>query len=268
MTTVSSTFGAAGSSAQLSIKRNENVEYSLSGSATATVLLEVDRSGGGAWETVATLDASTNPSGTYDHIGDRAKIRMTCSSYTGGTVTYSFNDVDVAGVEVITDPYGEVLATPKESGLDFTAGKLSVAGTPVTATGAEINVLDDAAIDLTIALAASTVTDGIEATITVKDGAGSAIDAVHALEVWISEASTGLGLTADSTGTVTVPSTGSLLTEYTDDKHFSILTAATGVAVVLLVDSNNPADQYFCVKHPVTGKAVVSAASGTNWEGA
>jgi len=228
----------------------------------------VDRNGGGAWETVATLDASTNPSGTYDHSGDRAKIRMTCSAYTGGTVTYSFNDVDVVGEQVITDPYGTVLATPKESGLDFTAGKLSVAGTPGTATGAELNVLDDAAIDLTIGLAASTVTDGLEATITVKDGAGSAIDAVHALEVWISEASTGLGLTADSTGTVTVPNTGSLLTEYTDDKHFSILTAATGVAVVLLVDSNNPADQYICAKHPVTGKAVVSAASGSNWEGA
>jgi len=268
MTTVSSTFTAVGSSAQLSIKRNENVEYSLSGSATATVLLEVDRNGGGAWETVATLDASTNPSGTYDHVGDRAKVRMTCSAYTSGTATYSFNDVDVVGEQVITDPYGTVLATPKESGLDFTAGKLSVAGTPVTATGAELNVLDDAAIDLTIGLAASTVTDAMDITITVKDGAGTAIDAVHEIEWWISEAATGIGLTADSySGDVTAV-TGTEWLEHTSKKHYTYLTDVNGVLVARAVASANPTDQYVAARHPITGKLVVSAASGTNWEGA
>lgn len=145
---------------------------------------------------------------------------------------------------------------------------LYVGGAEVTATAGELNMLDNIAATVDIVLAASSTTDGMDVTLTVQDAAGNTIDAVHALEVWISESSSGLGLTADSTATVTVPTTGSFLTEYTDDKHFSIVTAATGIAVVLVVDSNNPTDQYICVKNPVNGKVIVSAASGTNWEGA
>lgn len=137
----------------------------------------------------------------------------------------------------------------------------------VTATGNEVNILDGAPATITIDLAASATTDGMEATITVKDAAGNAIPAVHALEVWISESAAGLGLTADATATVTVPTTGTLLDELTDDKHFTILTDANGVAVLLVVDSNNPTDQYIAVKHPVTGVPTVSVASGANWEG-
>jgi len=137
----------------------------------------------------------------------------------------------------------------------------------VTATGDEVNILDGAPATIDIALAASATTDGMEATITVKDAAGDAITAVHALAVWISESAAGIGLTGDSTATVTVPTTGTLLDELTDDKHFTILTDANGVAVLLVVDSNNPADQYIAVKHPVTGRPTVSVASGTNWEG-
>lgn len=35
-----------------------------------------------------------------------------------------------------------------------------------------------------------------------------------------------------------------------------------------LVDSTNPADQYVCVIHPLSGNPVVSVASGTKWQGA
>lgn len=122
--------------------------------------------------------------------------------------------------------------------------------------------------NVTIALAASATTDGMDITITVVDADGTAIAAAHALEVWISESSAGVGLTADSySGTVTA-STGAILTAYTAKKHFSVVTAATGIAVMTAVDSVNPADQYVCVKNPNTGKVIVSAVSGTNWEGA
>lgn len=122
----------------------------------------------------------------------------------------------------------------------------------------------------TIALAKSATTDGMEFTITVVDAKGTAIAGVHCLEVWISESSAGIGLTADSySGAVTAVSTfGDILTAYTAKKHFSVVTNASGVFKGLAVASANPTDQYIVVKKPVGFGVIVSAASGTNWEGA
>lgn len=138
----------------------------------------------------------------------------------------------------------------------------------VTATTAEINLNDNAAATVTVAIAASETTDGMDITVTVKDAAGATIAAVHALDLWMSEAATGIGLTADTySGTLTA-STGAILTTLTAKKHFSVVTAATGIFVGTLVDSANPVDQYVVVKNPFDSKVVVSEVSGTNWEGA
>lgn len=121
---------------------------------------------------------------------------------------------------------------------------------------------------LSITLAASATTDGMEATIKCLDAAGVVIPGVRALEVWISESAAGAGLTADSySGTVTA-ATGTINTALTAKKHFLLVTAASGIAVLLAVDSANPVDQYVAAKNPDTGKVHVSSASGTNWEGA
>lgn len=138
----------------------------------------------------------------------------------------------------------------------------------VTATGAEVNILDDIAATIDIALAASATTDGMDITITVQDAAGVAIDAVHELEVWVSEDAQGEGLTADSASGDLTWGTGTELQEIVSKKHYKVLTDVNGVAVATLVDSANPTDQYIAVRHPVSGKVIVSAASGTNWEGA
>lgn len=119
-----------------------------------------------------------------------------------------------------------------------------------------------------IALAASSTTDGMDITVTMQDSDGDAIAAVHAVEWWISEDAEGEGLTADTySGDVTI-GTGTELAEDTSKKHFRALTDVNGVMVATAVDSNNPTDQYVAVKHPVTGRVIVSSASGTNWEGA
>lgn len=119
-----------------------------------------------------------------------------------------------------------------------------------------------------IALAASATTDGMDITITVQDNAGAAIAGVHLLELWISEAATGIGLTADTySGDVTV-ATGTEWEEIVSKKHYRVLTDANGVAVLTAVDSANPVDQYIAVAHPLSGAVTVSEASGTNWEGA
>jgi len=139
----------------------------------------------------------------------------------------------------------------------------------VTSTAAELNLVDNVAANVTIAYAASATTDGIEATFTVKDAAGATIAACHVLEVWISTSSSGIGLTAtNASGALTCPSVGAILTAHTAKKHVTLVTAATGIATLLLVDSANTAGERFCVKNPVNGKPIVGAATvASNYEG-
>jgi hypothetical protein len=46
-----------------------------------------------------------------------------------------------------------------------------------------------------------------------------------------------------------------------------VSTSGGGEFAATLVASANPTDQYVTVIHPMNGKTVVSAASGTNWQG-
>lgn len=134
-------------------------------------------------------------------------------------------------------------------------------GTSIDATAAELNIMDDAAANVTISYAASGTTDGIEATFTVVDAAGTAIDAIHTLECWISDDADGSGLTATSASGALTAATGTILTALTAKKHVSANTDANGVLTLLLVDSANTAGERFCVKNPVTGKAIVGDAT-------
>jgi hypothetical protein len=123
-------------------------------------------------------------------------------------------------------------------------------------------------LSVTIALAASATTDGMDITLQVVGPNGAVRAGVVELEMWMSENASGIGLTADSySGTLTA-STGSILTAHTAKKHVSLVTDANGRAVLTLVDSANPADQYVVVRRPGRADLVVSAASGTSWEGA
>lgn len=151
-------------------------------------------------------------------------------------------------------------------GITATTSELNIMD-GVTSTTAELNMLDDSAKTVTVAIAASATTDGMDITITAKDAADATLDAVHALEVWMSEDASGIGLTADTYSGDLTASVGSILTALTAKKHWSVVTAATGIFTGTLVDSANPADQYVAVKNPFNGKVVVSAVSGTNWEG-
>jgi hypothetical protein len=128
---------------------------------------------------------------------------------------------------------------------------------------------DKAVVDsVSIALAASATEDGMDITVSLLDAAGVAVQGCHALELWLSESAIGAGLTADSySGTLTA-SVGAILTALTAKTHVVLVTSAGGQAVLTLVDSANPVDQYVAVKNPLTGRVHVSGASLTNWEGA
>lgn len=119
-----------------------------------------------------------------------------------------------------------------------------------------------------IGIAASATTDGMDITITVRDAAGETVAAVHQLEIWMSEAATGIGLTGDTYSGDLTATAGAILSAHTAKKHWSVVTAATGIFSATLVDSANPADQYVVAKRPLGAGVVVSAVSGTNWQGA
>ena len=148
------------------------------------------------------------------------------------------------------------------------SGPLHLGGVEVTASAAELNILDDVANNVTIAYAASATTDGIEATFTVVDAAGVAIDAVHHLDVTITDVATGIGVTGTAASGALTMVVGTELEAVVAKKHVRCQTDVNGVLTVLLVDSANTAGEYFCVKHPINGKIIVGAASvGTDYEG-
>lgn len=129
-------------------------------------------------------------------------------------------------------------------------------------------IVPQGASTFTVDLAASATTDGMDITITAVNGKGETVAAVTPFEMWISEADTGIGLTADTYSGAVTASTGAIHTAVTAKKHFLGVTAATGIAVITAVDSANPADQYVVVAKPDRRGVIVSEASGTNWEGA
>lgn len=123
---------------------------------------------------------------------------------------------------------------------------------------------------ISITLAASATTDGLEFTIKYLDAAGNVMTGVRAVHAWISESANGAGLTADAaSGALTaVSGKGTIHTAVTAKKEITGVTNANGVFTGLIVDSANPTDQYFAARMPHTGQVFVSGASLTNWEGA
>lgn len=125
-------------------------------------------------------------------------------------------------------------------------------------------------INVRITLAASATTDGMEAAIQVIDRRGAPVAGVFPLEVYYSLDANGIGLTTTAySGALTaVSNKGAILTALTAKKHVSAVTNASGLLTLLVVDSSNSAVEYVCVKRPYGAGVVVSAVSGTNWEGA
>lgn len=129
-------------------------------------------------------------------------------------------------------------------------------------------LLNGVGVTVTIAIAASSTTDGMDITVTVKDMDGAIVAAVHELDLWMSEAATGIGLTGDTYSGDLTASVGAVLTALTSKKHWRVATAATGIFTATLVDSANPTDQYVVAKKPLGAGVIVSDVSGTNWQGA
>ena len=121
---------------------------------------------------------------------------------------------------------------------------------------------------ITISLAASATTDGMDITVALKQASGAALSGVQTVLLYMSETNTGAGITADSYSGDLTATEGAILVALTAKKAWLVHTNPGGVFAGTLVASANPADQYVVAIHPFNGKPIVSAASGTNWEGA
>jgi len=94
-------------------------------------------------------------------------------------------------------------------------------------------------------------------TITVKDGEGATVAAVHHLDFTLTDDPAGAGLTGTTaSGTVTTTS-GIVLQTYTAKKALRIQTLATGVAVVAITDT---AKTGFYAAVSLGGRAIVVSA--------
>ncbi len=134
-------------------------------------------------------------------------------------------------------------------------------GTLVTATADDLNTLSGVMATATVVLAPSVTTDGMKITITVKNSAGATIAAVHQLTVFLSRVATGTLLTTTAASGTLTATTGEIRLVKTAKKEVEVMTAATGIAELLLVDSANTAGEYACVVIPKSGKVVASAVS-------
>jgi len=153
------------------------------------------------------------------------------------------------------------------AGTAAVTGNASVGGN-LTITGGLGVGAQPVAHSIAIALAASATTDGMDITVTVKDADGKAISGIQTLILYMSESNSGAGITGDTYSGALTATTGAILVSWEGKNAYLVATGAGGVFAATLVDDANPADQYVVVIHPLSGRPVVSAVSGTKWQGA
>lgn len=133
----------------------------------------------------------------------------------------------------------------------------------VTVTAAELNVAAGNPSVVTFAAAAGS-TNIAEVTIAVKDANGDTPTKAVNLDVWLSDAATGAGITGTTaSGTVTAKSaSGIVLDTYTSKKSLRCQTLANGVFVLEITDSAKTAF-YVCAQNPATGATEVATVLAT-----
>lgn len=196
---------------------------------------------------LVTVAIQTADSGSGDD-GSGIVTAMAAASLTGGAGT---------GIGIVSK--GALVVDTTNGALYQNTGTQAV---PAYSTSLTVSNGIPATVDIALAAGAANV---MQITITVQDSNGDAIASVFELDWWISDAATGIGLTADSFSGDVATTTGTEFVEHTSKKHYTGLTDVNGVIVATVTDTNTPADIYVAVRHPLTGEVNVSAASGTSW---
>lgn len=96
MSSTSSTFSAAGqTSTALQAKKGDKFSYVLTGTFSATVVIEKSENNGIAWENVAELTAAGSAVVPVELEGSNAQYRARCSAYTSGSPFVSLQSIDL-----------------------------------------------------------------------------------------------------------------------------------------------------------------------------
>ena len=180
-------------------------------------------------------------------MGDLNKYQVV-SAPDGWTVEVNSADVQLLGVLVDQSEYnlGALRAVY--------SGGLAPAGATITPPGG-------IAANIT-GVAADAAANVCEVTITVVDVNGDAVAAVHNMDVWLSDATSGAGLTATTaSGTVTAKSaSGAVMGTDTSKKALRVQTLATGIFILEITDTAKTA---FKVCATLNGKAIVLCTLAT-----
>ena len=226
------------------------------------VTLEQETKYGVNTETLAaakTLEAFDKTVQFLDPGGTARTVTLPAEASSVGLSFVLRNTADAAeDITVQSDAPATVAVLERgETGLFYCDGTTWIA--------AVIGAPSETGLSATITLAAGSSNNEMDVTVTVVDANGSTVAAVHVLEIYFSESSAGVGLTADTYSGDLVASTGAILSALTAKKHWRVATAATGIFEATLTATTEPADQYGVVVRPGGDGIVVSAVSGANW---
>lgn len=121
-------------------------------------------------------------------------------------------------------------------------------------------VFNENAVPISVSFAATAGAANVcEVAITFKDGYEATLAKPLVFEVWLSDASTGAGLTATSaSGTVTAKSaSGTVFDTMVSKKALTVQALATGIFTLEITDTAKTGF-YVCIKNPFTGLVEVS----------
>ena len=85
MSKVTTAFTAVASGNGIKVNKGNSFKYEITGTFSATVVLEKTVNGGATWETILTKTAAA--SGNIYVIDESAEYRFRCTAYTSGTAT-------------------------------------------------------------------------------------------------------------------------------------------------------------------------------------
>lgn len=144
------------------------------------------------------------------------------------------------------------------------SGDVTDTGGVTSSTAAELSLLDNVVASVSFAVTAGASNICI-ITGTIKDAAGATIAASRPLLIYITEASTGIGITGDTYSTGAAVTTGTALIALTANKAWLINTHTNGTFAISITDTAKPVDQRLAALDFTTGQLSVSAASAALW---
>lgn len=143
--------------------------------------------------------------------------------------------------------------------LDVANGGVKVDGTVLTVTAAQLNDLSDGtSFDQSTIAVAAEAANAIAVTVTLKTGAGVAVDEARAVTCWLSSSATTGAVAADDGDWAVTATTGSIIKIHTTDLMFEAITNTSGVLVLSCAGTGDLTAKYLWVKFP-NGKCKVSA---------